>query len=180
MRTMVELTCELCGTKFNRCASETKRNKKKGRKVFCNNRCQALHPDNVERMKKARESPNVYRWTSEDNPKARDEFSDFRWYMKVIKQRRHVIDIDLNYLKNLWEIQKGICPITGWKLIPKSHTYIKNETLTIYHASLDRIDSNKGYIKGNVRFISVMANMAKNSWTDVELIEFCKAVAESN
>jgi hypothetical protein len=37
-------------------------------------------------------------------------------------------------------------------------------------ASLDRIDSKKGYVRGNVEFISLMAQYAKNEWSrgDVE------------
>lgn len=182
MRTMTELTCESCGAKFNRCASETKRNKKKGRKVFCNNRCQAQHPDNDAKLIKAQTSPNRHKWTSKTAPRGifKDEFSNFRWYMTNVrrssKKRKYEYDIDLNYLKNLWEIQKGICPLTGWELVLKSHTYRPNEKMTIHHASLDRIDSKKGYIKGNVRFISIMANYAKHKWGDDDLIEFCNAV----
>lgn len=35
--------------------------------------------------------------------------------------------------------------------------------------SLDRIDSSKGYVKGNVRVISARANMLKNNATVEEL-----------
>ena len=42
--------------------------------------------------------------------------------------------------------------------------------------SIDRIDSNKGYIKGNVRIISLRANMMKNDANLQELEEFCKNV----
>lgn len=177
METMIELTCETCKTKFKRRVAEVNRNKKKGLRVFCKQTCAANHSSNLERIKQRQ-------WTTENHPrghiKTKDEFSDFRWYMKMIKQRRRVYDVDLDYLKQLWETQKGICPLTGWELVLKSHTYRPNEKLQIYHASLDRIDSNKGYIKGNVRFISVMGNMAKNSWNDEELIEFCKAVSDNN
>ena len=181
METMIELACEACGTKFKRRAGEVNRNKKKGLRVYCNNRCQGLKSDNLERIKQ-------YQWTTENHPRGhiskKDEFSDFRWYMKNIKQRNQVCDFDLDYLKDLWNNQKGICPLTGWELILKTHICyrrnIKDIPLQIYHASLDRIDSTKGYIKGNVRFVSVIANYAKHKWNDEELIEFCKAVADNN
>jgi hypothetical protein len=35
-------------------------------------------------------------------------------------------------------------------------------------------------MKGNVRFISLMANYARNSMSDEELLEFCRAVEKNN
>ena len=43
-------------------------------------------------------------------------------------------------------------------------------------ASLDRIDSCKGYVFGNVQFVSVMANYGKRDFLEEELLRFCKAV----
>lgn len=39
-----------------------------------------------------------------------------------------------------------------------------------YHPSIDRIDSSKGYIKGNVEIISHRANMLKNNASSEELL----------
>ena len=41
-----------------------------------------------------------------------------------------------------------------------------------YQASIDRIDSSKGYVKGNVRYISVSANWLKNDLDDNHVMEF--------
>ena len=51
--------------------------------------------------------------------------------------------------------------------------------------ALDRIDPTKGYVKGNVRVISHLANMMKSHATELEMITFSKWVlsnflAESN
>jgi myo-inositol catabolism protein IolC len=46
-------------------------------------------------------------------------------------------------------------------------------------ASLDRVDSTKGYIVGNIQFISAAANMAKNNMTHEQMIEFCKIIADN-
>ena len=47
-----------------------------------------------------------------------------------------------------------------------------------YTASLDRIDSEKGYVKENVRFVAVIANFSKNKFSDEDVIDFCEAVTQ--
>jgi hypothetical protein len=44
--------------------------------------------------------------------------------------------------------------------------------------TIDRIDSDKGYVKGNIQLISWIANCAKNAMTHDQFIELCKKVAK--
>lgn len=46
-------------------------------------------------------------------------------------------------------------------------------------ASIDRIDSSLGYVRGNIEFVCLMANMAKNVWTRKDVLDFCKRVSEN-
>jgi hypothetical protein len=39
--------------------------------------------------------------------------------------------------------------------------------------SIDRIDSNAGYVKGNVQLVSYMYNTAKNKFGEKDLLELC-------
>lgn len=55
------------------------------------------------------------------------------------------------------------CPILGYKLKPNKGVPGKASP------SLDRIDNNKGYVKGNVRVISHRANAAKGDFSLKEL-----------
>lgn len=55
------------------------------------------------------------------------------------------------------------CPLLG---IPIDSYHEEQK----YHPSIDRIDSTKGYVKGNVMIISHRANMLKNNATSEELL----------
>lgn len=55
-----------------------------------------------------------------------------------------------------------VCPVLGIKLDLTSKS-------TRYSPSIDRIDSSKGYVKGNIQVISNRANMLKNNATIDEL-----------
>lgn len=63
-----------------------------------------------------------------------------------------------------------VCPYFGWPLTYKPGG--KDKTL----ASLDRIDSSGGYMQGNVRVISYLANLMKSSASDAELTAFANGV----
>lgn len=85
-----------------------------------------------------------------------------------IEQNAKVRGIEFNLtIKYLWELfqkQKQICAITG-EFIPN-----------IKQASLDRIDSSKGYIEGNVQWVTIQANLSKHTMTMDQLYEFCEKV----
>ena len=78
-----------------------------------------------------------------------------------------------NEYKTQWEKQKGICPYTGIELVQPKDC---NDEAMYKKASLDRIDSKLGYVKGNIQFISASANYAKGTMTDEEMVEFCKLI----
>ncbi len=116
-----------------------------------------------------------------------DELTPFRWFMFASKTRtsqksagRKQVEhsITLQNLKDQWDHQNGVCPITGWQLILPKNSNGWYGDRSLKRASLDRKDSDKGYEIGNIQFISVMANLAKNNYSDTELIGFCKAVAQ--
>jgi hypothetical protein len=85
--------------------------------------------------------------------------------------RYKVIDVTLDDLKNQWDTQGGICPFTGIQLMLSN--YSKINTDPIKSASLDRIDNSKGYIKGNIRWVSRAINFMKNSMSDDKVFELC-------
>lgn len=67
-------------------------------------------------------------------------------------------------INEMFGIYNGICSLTGWKI---DITY-KNST-----ASLDRIDSKKGYTTDNIRWVHTMVNMCKNKYREEDFIKMC-------
>ena len=56
-----------------------------------------------------------------------------------------------------------ICPVLGIKLVVRSNGLAQDDT-----PSLDRINNDKGYVKGNIIVVSWRANMIKNKGTPDE------------
>jgi hypothetical protein len=86
--------------------------------------------------------------------------------------RKLDVTIDAKYLDDLWNKQKGKCAYTNEKL-----TLPKKWNDKDYRATVDRIDSSKGYIPGNVQFVSQHVNLMKNKFTHNFFVETCKKIA---
>lgn len=171
----IKLTCPVCEQGFERRRAEYNRSQKLGRPSYCSRKCGAYA--NKENLG---ENLGNTEFLLKGGDNRSDEFTKFKWFMRCVRRRRKEHNIDLPYLKQIWEEQKGVCPLTGWKLeLPRHASDWKTKDNKIQRASLDRIDSNKGYVKGNVRFISVMANYCKNQFTDEDVILFCEAVIKT-
>lgn len=64
-----------------------------------------------------------------------------------------------------------MCPLTG---IPIDYSAGTGKTME--KPSVDRIDPDKGYIKGNVEVMSSLANSMKNKATPEQLVFFAKEI----
>ncbi len=86
-------------------------------------------------------------------------------------------DLTPEHLQQVWRAQQGICPITGWGLyLPASSRGFWAKSPR--NASLDRKDNARGYLEGNVRFVALIANLARSDFTDLDVVEFAHAVSE--
>lgn len=86
-------------------------------------------------------------------------------FSKSAKARNIKWDINLETMFSSYDCK---CTLTGWDI---SIDY-KNCT-----ASLDRIDSSRGYTKDNIQWVHTMINMSKNKLDQSKFINMCKAVA---
>ena len=67
-----------------------------------------------------------------------------------------------------------VCPVLGIALKQTEHAYGKGHGPRKNSPSLDRIDNNKGYVKGNIQVISHLANKMKSEASIEQLQEFAK------
>ena len=171
---LINLNCPSCGTQFSRGSSEYNRSQKIGRPSYCSRACSSRESikNNIPIDKRA---------TSHLNPGNKlDEYSPYRWHLRNISRRGKQCNLTLQDLKELWEEQGGICPYTGWNLKNMSSMAPNKQLpLTPDRASLDRIDSSKGYVKGNVQYVCFMAQCCKNVFSTDEVKIFCKSVCHS-
>jgi len=81
-------------------------------------------------------------------------------------------NITPEYIWNIWLEQNECCKLSGIKLNLKSIYEIT--------ASLDRIDSSKGYIEGNIQWLHKDVNIMKWTLGQSYFISLCKQIAENN
>ena len=117
-RKMGECTCSNCGILFKKPQSEINRNLKIGRRNFCTRSCSGI--GNIKNFGEQKNNYDI----SKHSDNSRDEFTPFRYHFRNCKKRYRDFDIDLQYLKELWEQQQGICPFSGVKLVLNAYTNI--------------------------------------------------------
>ena len=78
------------------------------------------------------------------------------------------------YLKEVWDKQNGICPYTQIKMKLEK----EGELNKPHSASVDRIDSSKGYEVGNVEFVCYFVNLGKSNFSKSEVSKFLKEIKQ--
>ena len=165
------VVCAGCGVSFSKLIREARRQRKRGqRRFFCTQSCRT----SLQNKEVPRGSVQHLR-----SGNRRDEHTSFRWFLLRARQRTHrhgPSNLTLEHLAQLWVKQAGLCALTGWALDLPDNADGWKRGAHIRNASLDRIDPSLGYVLGNVRFVSVIANLARSVFTDSDLHQFCAAV----
>jgi hypothetical protein len=71
----------------------------------------------------------------------------------------------------LFKEQDYRCALTGWPIG-------WSEVGSVHTASIDRVDSDKGYVVGNVQLVHKDVNMAKQQFSQDYFVEMCKAITD--
>jgi hypothetical protein len=178
-QTIFDLVCESCGKAFQRPAAEHNRNCRKGRKVYCSRSCAGN--GNRSNIPKERDG---YLLGLLNRGLPLDKYSPFRNIYRVARVRSEKVGreftISLEDVYAAWERQQGKCPYSGWPLrLPEKAQSQGNIDHLPDVASIDRIDSSKGYTPDNIQIVCRMANYAKADWSHEQMVEFCRAVCDN-
>lgn len=174
MSTKIIVKCKNCLSDFHYAKKELNRQIKNGRTIhdlFCSRSCgitfrnKNMSDDQKERLSKQTSIRNA---NNQYNKKG-----NFTFYLKKINERNQEVNIDDEYVSKLWDSQNGKCALS------KINIHLKTGKHKLNTASLDRIDSSKGYIKGNVQFVAYGINLAKNKFSDEDLKSLLQDIVES-
>ena len=97
-------------------------------------------------------------------------------YFKRLKDRAHKanidVSIDISDLENLFHQQKGRCAYTDLELkFSDVQSGINHKRVIDQTASVDRIDSTKGYHKNNIQFVHKTVNTMKWDLDENEFLD---------
>lgn len=119
--------------------------------------------------KRPRGRPRKYQYEGDSFKAAVRRYQEthpLRTILGTIKQRCIKKGVEFSITEEDLPIPE-FCPILGLKL-----TSEKGKGMLPNSISVDRKDGTKGYIKGNVQIISLMANVMKSSATPEQLLTF--------
>lgn len=107
------------------------------------------------------------------------EISGNWWYNHVTRERKQKyrtkikVEITIEYAWNLFLQQNKKCNLSGLELKFGSSSHSNT-------ASLDRIDSSKGYIEGNVQWVHKHINFMKRTYSQQYFIQMCNLVVNNS
>ena len=83
-------------------------------------------------------------------------------------------DLDKEYLIDIFEDQNGVCFYSGIKM-----NVVKDDDSSVHDPlkmSLDCVDPDKGYIKGNVVWSAYCVNTFKQKMSQQEMLDVCQSI----
>ena len=83
--------------------------------------------------------------------------------------------ITADFLISLYHEQNGLCALTGMTMTNQRNRLAKRSLTNI---SIDRKDSNKGYVPSNIQLVCSAVNLMKGTMSDEQFVTMCKLVVE--
>ena len=102
--------------------------------------------------------------------------SFYRHFQQSAKRRKIDFDVGIEYLWQLFQDQNGKCALSGVEITLPPNNQACNHGEN--SASLDRIDSNKGYVAGNVQWLHKDVNFMKYKFDESYFLSMCRKMVE--
>lgn len=100
--------------------------------------------------------------------------------IKSQAERRKIdFDLSINYLWEVFIKQNKKCALTGIDIFFTDNKSAQKTSSKKTNCSLDRIDSYKGYIKGNVQWVYKKINVMKHVLSNEEFIFLCNKIVNN-
>lgn len=90
--------------------------------------------------------------------------------------RGYEFKITIQEAWNVFIEQKKLCALSGVPLI----IFPNNDKYYLQTASLDRIDSTKGYVLGNIQWVHKRVNFLKRDYSERELLFWCNEISKKS
>lgn len=94
------------------------------------------------------------------------------------KKRKEGFNTTMEDVWNLYVKQDRKCALSGLPISFKNEA--NQRGLRRFTASLDRIDSTKGYTKDNIQLVHKDVNIMKNAYDQQHFLNICKLITEHN
>lgn len=104
----------------------------------------------------------------------------FNYIKKSAKHRNIDFNLTIEYLWDLYLKQNKKCALSGIEINLSREIINRRPNYKLITASLDRIDSSKGYVEDNVQWVHKWINIMKNSLSNNDFIYFCSKVFKFN
>lgn len=93
--------------------------------------------------------------------------------LRRAKVKKFKYNLTPEYILKLDKYQKGLCKLTKEKL-----SYLRGRGHLYHNASIDRINSKKGYVKGNIRILSYICNGSISNFKMSDVKKYAKLVVK--
>ena len=170
-----EVKCDNCGAVCEKPSTEVKRNKLLNRHLFCSRRCSVTYGNTVCPRKGNLTTLDEARERIKEKHRENPLLSPFNYLLKSMRAKDKEYKVTFEDLLEKWNEQNGRCAYTGIQLELSSY----KKTKGILKASVDRIDSNKGYVPGNIQFVLCAVNYMKGTMTDQETKELIELIRQN-
>ena len=179
--------CGVCGTQL-----VIRNNRDVKRRNYCSRRCNALAAARTEKLK-FRNTKRVCKWCDETfvatksaqqycsliccnkaaalGYKRRRAASQEGFFKQLIRTNSKRNGLTTELLIEIFERQQGRCAISGIEM-----TKVVGQGHVLTNVSIDRIDSAKEYLPGNVQLVCHIVNLMKHNMATAELVAWCNNI----